>query len=175
MKFARILLVFIVFAFAACNSKSEKNIKNIEKTKLQAFTDTVQLDTFKISLLGDKSKDMTLLFTITTNKGQQVYKKEFKADELLKNYLASADLKNEEEKVKFLNDEINFFFDEEHFLIPAITEQEKIDNNTPDIYFYKELKASQLNGFNYRLGKDTKIYIAWSAKDKKVKIYYKCC
>ncbi len=175
MKTARLLLLAALFAVAACTSKSSDSDKNIVKTKLQAFTDTVQLDTFKIALMGEESKDMKLLFTITTNKGEQVYKKEIKADELLKSYLASADLKSEEEKIKFLNDEVNFFFDEEHFLVPAITDQEKPDNNTPDKAFYEELKASKLNGFDYRLGKDTKIYIAWSAKDKKVKIYYKCC
>ena len=175
MKFAHLLLLFFASAIAACNSKTDKAAQNVQKTKLQAFTDTVQLDTFKIALLGEESKDMKLLFTITTNKGEQVYKKEILADELLKSYLATADLKNEAKKVKFLNDEVNFFFEDEHFLMPAITEQEKPDNNTPDKVFYEELKASKLNGFSYRLGKDTNIYIAWSAKDKKVKIYYKCC
>jgi hypothetical protein len=174
MKFPLSLLLFCAFSIAACNSKSNKS-QNVEKTKLQAFTDTVQLDTFKIALVGDEIKDMKLLFTITTKNGEQVYKKEILADELLKSYLATADLKNEEKKIKFLNDEVNFFFEDEHFLIPAITQQEKPDNNTPDKAFYEELKASQLNGFSYRLGKDTNVYIAWSAKDKKVKIYYKCC
>ncbi|WP_379090983.1 hypothetical protein [Pedobacter sp. UC225_65] len=101
--------------------------------------------------------------------------KRIKADELLKSYLASAELKKEEEKVKFLNDEINYFFDEQHFLIPAVTEQEQPDNNVPDKEFYNELKKTMLNGFDYRLGKDTKIYIAWSVKEQKVKVYYKCC
>ncbi|WP_182921678.1 hypothetical protein [Pedobacter planticolens] len=156
--------------------KDEKKVAvNIEKIALQAFTDTVQLDTFKIVLKGTESKNMSLLFIITSHKGVQIYKKEIKAEELLKSYLASADLKKEDEKIKFLNDEVNFFFEQEHFLIPAITEQEKPDNNTPDKAFYEELKASKLNGFDYRLGKDTKVYIAWSAKEQKVKIYYKCC
>ncbi|MFD0941465.1 hypothetical protein [Pedobacter boryungensis] len=169
-------ILFLAFAITGCTSKNEKKAPvNIEKTALQAFTDTVQLDTFKIVLKGDESKNMSLLFTITSYKGVQIYKKEIKAEELLKSYLASADLKKEDEKIKFLNDEVNFFFEEEHFLIPAITEQEKPDNNTPDKAFYEELKGSKLNGFDYRLGKDTKIYIAWSAKDQKVKIYYKCC
>lgn len=175
MKFSHSLLLLFVFTIVACNSKSEKAAQNVHKTKLQAFTDTMQLDTFKIALLGEKSKDMKLLFTITTKNGGQVYKKEILADELLKSYLATADLKNEDKKVKFLNDEVNFFFEDEHFMLPAITEQEKPDNNTPDKVFYEELKASKLNGFSYRLGKDTNIYIAWSVKDKKVKIYYKCC
>lgn len=176
MKSFPLSLLFVAFVITSCTSKNEKKAAvNIEKTALQSFTDTAQLDTFKIALKGTESKNMSLLFTITSYKGAQVYKKEIKAEELLKSYLASADLKKEEEKIKFLEDEVNFFLDEEHFLMPAITEQEKPDNNTPDKAFYEELKTNKLNGFDYRLGKDTKIYIAWSAKDQKVKIYYKCC
>jgi hypothetical protein len=176
MKRFPLSILFIAFVISSCTSKNEKKAAiNVEKTVLKAFTDTAQLDTFKIALKGTESKNMSLLFTITSYKGVQVYKKEIKAEELLKSYLASAELKKEEEKIKFLNDEVNFFLDEEHFLMPAITEQEKPDNNTPDKTFYEELKASKLNGFDYRLGKDIKIYIAWSAKEQKVKIYYKCC
>lgn len=176
MKRPHLFLLFFILGLTACQLKDEKKVAvNVEKIALQAFTDTLQLDTFKIVLSGTESKNMSLLFTIISHEGIQIYKKEIKAEELLKSYLASADLKKEDEKIKFLNDEVNFFFEEEHFLIPAITEQEKPDNNTPDKAFYEELKASKLNGFDYRLGKDTKVYIAWSAKEQKVKVYYKCC
>ncbi len=176
MKSSYLFLLIPALFFTACNSNpSKKEALDTAKTALQAFSDTVQLDTFKIALKGEKAKDMSLLFTITSYKGVQIYKQEIKADELLKSYLASAELKKEEEKVKFLNDEINYFFDEQHFLIPAVTEQEQPDNNVPDKEFYNELKKNMLNGFDYRLGKDTKIYIAWSVKEQKVKVYYKCC
>lgn len=176
MKSSSLSLLVLVLFFAACNrNPSKETAIDTQKTVLQAFSDTVKLDTFKIELKGEKAKDMLLLFTITSYKGIQIYKQEIKAAELLKSYLASADLKKEEEKVKFLNDEINYFFDEQHFLIPAVTEQEQPDNNVPDKGFYNELKQTMLNGFDYRLGKDTKIYIAWSVKEQKVKAYYKCC
>ena len=175
MKFFTLIVLCLAFSIAACTSDSKTGGKNIEKTVLQPFTDTVKVDTFKIVLRGEKAKEMNLLFTITAYNGKQIYTKEIKAADLLKSYLASADLKSEDEKIKFLNDEVNFFLDEEHFLVPAITEQEKPDENTPDLTFYNELKQSQLNGFGYRLGKDTKLYIAWSAKDQKVKTYYQCC
>ncbi|RZJ72078.1 MAG: hypothetical protein EOO47_22635 [Flavobacterium sp.] len=175
MKFAHSLLLFFAFAIVACNSKSEKAAQNIQKIKLEAFTDTAQLDTFKVALLGEEPDEMKILFTITTQNGGEIYKKEIAAKELLKSYLAPADLKNEDKKLKFLTNEVNFFFDEEHILIPAVTEQEKPDHNAPDKAFYEELKASKLNGFSYRIANDINIYIGWSAKDKKVKIYYKCC
>ncbi len=176
MKSSALSFIALLLLFAACNTQPSKEAAiDTSKTALQAFSDTVKLDTFKIALQGKESKDMSLLFTITSHQGVQIYKQEIKAEELLKSYLASADLKKENEKIKFLNDEINYFFDEQHFLIPAVTEQEQPDNNVPDKAFYNELKQTGLNGFDYRLGKDTKIYIAWSTKEQKVKAYYKCC
>ena len=64
MKIVYLLSLFLALVILACNSKSEKANQNIQKTQLLAFTDTVQLDTFKVALLGDKSEDMKILFTI---------------------------------------------------------------------------------------------------------------
>ena len=175
MKILRLLLGLAILAFAACSPEPKKVIPLPEKVALKPFTDTVHLDTFKVVLKGKESKDMSLVFTITNYKGVQIYKEEIKATVLLKSYLASEDLKKENDKIKFLNDEVNFFFEEEHFLIPAVTTAEKPDNNAPDKAFYIELKQSQLNGFDYSLGKDKQIYIAWSNIAQKVKVYYKCC
>lgn len=176
MKFHPLYLLFIALLFTACNSADKKETAiDTKKIALQAFTDTIKLDTFKIELKGKKANEMVLLFTITSHLGKQIYSKEIKGDDLLKGYLASADLKKEQEKIKFLNDEINYFFEEQNFLMPAVTEQEQPDKNVPDVAFYNELKRSQLNGFDYRLGKDIKVYIAWSEKEQKVKVYYQCC
>ena len=118
---------------------------------------------------------MLMHFTITSYQGKEIYKQEIKASELLKNYIATAELKKEADKLKFLKEEIAYFFDERHFLEPAVTENESPDKNVPDLSFYQELKKSNLNGFEYRLAKDHNVYIAWSVKEQKVKIYYKCC
>ena len=75
--------------------------------------------------------------------------------------------------MKFLKNEVQYFFEEEHFLEPAVMPNEQPDKNVPDKIFYEELKHTQLNGFNYRLAKEAKIYIAWSEKEQKVKVYYK--
>jgi hypothetical protein len=176
MKNALLLPIWVAlfFAIAACNT-SKKVEPTPEKTLLQAFSDTLQKDTFKVMLQGKESKDMSLIFTITNAKGTQIYKEEIKAETLLKSYLASEDLEKEGDKIKFLNEEVNFFFDEEHFLIPAVTPEEKPDNNAPDKAFYDELKQTKLNGFAYSLGKDKQLYIAWSVKEQRVKVYYKCC
>ncbi|MFN0289873.1 hypothetical protein [Pedobacter helvus] len=165
--------------FFACTSKSVENGKDksepLERTITFAFSDTVRLDTFRIALIGKNTDEMQMHFTITSYQGKEIYKQEIKASELLKNYIATAELKKEADKLKFLKEEIAYFFDERHFLEPAVTENESPDKNVPDLAFYQELKKSNLNGFEYRLAKDHNVYIAWSVKEQKVKIYYKCC
>lgn len=175
MNFRNLLFLFTILSFVACNSATKQIEPLPEKIAIHSFSDTAKLDTFKIVLKGKQLKDMSLLFTINNYEGKQIYKEEIRAEILLKSYLASEDLKKENDKIKFLNDEVNFFFEEEHFLVPAITAEEKPDKNTPDKNFYEELKRNQLNGFSYSLGKDAQIYIAWSVKEQKVKVYYKCC
>lgn len=178
MKKFTIPTLLIIGLLYACNATTDKNIDNVEalnKTTTFAFSDTAKLDTFKVALLGKSTKDMQLLFTITTTAGKEIYRQEIKAEQLLNNYIATADMKKESDKIKFLKEEIAYFFEEHHFLEPAVTADEQPDNNVPDKAFYNELKKNGLNGFDYRLGKDHNVYIAWSAKEQKVKVYYKCC
>lgn len=172
MKYLYLLILSLIFISCQNNSKVEPTTA---KTKLYAFTDTVKTDTFKVDLIGEKSDNMSIVFTITNYNGVQIYKEEVKATQLLKSYLASEDLTKESDKIKFINEQVDVFFDKEHFLEPAVTEDQQTDNNTPDKAFYEELKQNQLNGFYYSLGKDKSIYIAWSPTEKKVKVYYKCC
>ena len=173
------LVLTIMVLMSACtpSKKNEKSVQenDFENTTTYAFSDLSKLDTFKVKLVGKKSEEMQLIFTIKSFEGAEIYRQEIKVKELLKNYLASAKLKTETDKINFLKEEIVFFFDERHFLEPAVTENEHADNNVPDKDFYNELKRSGLNGFDYRLSKDKKIYIAWSAKEQKVKVYYECC
>lgn len=175
MKIRHFLLFLGSIVFLACNLDTKKVAPIAEKKVIKAFSDTLSQDTFKVALKGTKSSDMSFLFTVINKAGAEIYKEEIKADELLKNYLASEDLKKESAKIAFLNEEVNTFFEDEHFLIPAVTAEEKPDNNVPDLAFYEELKKTQLNGFSYSLGKDKQVYIAWSVADQKVKVYYKCC
>jgi len=179
MKKVIIPTLIILALLYACNTsgsdKESDTATDLEKTTTFAFSDTSKLDTFKVALIGSESKDMTLLFTIKSFAGKEIYRQEIKANELLKNYLATAEMKKESDKIKFLQEEIAYFFDEKHFLEPAVTAEEQADKNVPDKVFYEELKKSGLNGFDYRLSKDSNVYIAWSAKEQKVKAYYKCC
>ncbi|MET4139496.1 hypothetical protein [Pedobacter sp. UYP1] len=171
------LLILALF-LTACNSSEPAHLKDGAshiKTALRSFSDTTKLDTFKIVLNGDEPKNMELVFTITTQGGQQIYAKTLKATALLDNYKESIDLGKKKEQLQFMREELSLFFDEENFIEPAVTESEKPDNNTPDKNFFEELKKTGVNGFKYRLGKESKVYIAWSEQEKKVKNYYECC
>lgn len=177
MRFAFSILFLISFCMASCRQEKVPGIDPASRTKvaLRSFTDTTTLDTFKIVLKGERPKNMELVFTITTPAGKNIYTKVLKATALLDNYKDNVDLGKEKKQVKFLQDELGLFLDEENFLEPAVTEDEQPDKNTPDKIFFAELKQSGLNGFKYRLGKESNVYIAWSAKASQVKPYYECC
>ena len=171
-------LMLLAAALIACNDADKDATAHADvklKTMIKPFSDANQADTFHVRLYGKSPKESQLIFSIRSHEGKEIYKEEISAKDLFNNYDATIDLKKEKNQVKFLNEEINRFFDEENFMEPAITEEETPDQHVPDQTFYSELKASQLNGFFYRLGKENKVYIAWSQKEKKVKTYYNCC
>lgn len=174
MKYLYLSFVAILL-FSACSNDSSKHAPDRSKTVLKSFSDTTKLDTFRIVLNGEKPNDMQLVFTITPQGSKQIYTKTIKATALLDNYKETVDLEKKKQQIQFMEKELELFFEEENFIEPAVTETEEPDENTPDMNFFSELKKSSLNGFSYRLGKESKVYIAWSEKDKKVKVYYQCC
>jgi len=179
MKSLLTLSTLSLLFFISCSSNNEKGSGlvpvSLAKTEIKPFSDTSKADTFKVLLEGTSPKDMRITFTINNFDGKQIYNQIFKATELINNYKKTVDLEKEEQQLKFLRQEVSVFFEDENFLEPAVTSEEKPDQYTPDKSFYAELKETQLTGFKYRLGNDSKVYIAWSVKDRKVKIYYKCC
>ncbi|MET3113543.1 hypothetical protein AAKU52_001268 [Pedobacter sp. CG_S7] len=178
MKYIILNLIILAFFLSSCNNKSEKQLINsgeLIKTSTAFFSDSFRADTFKVVLKGKEPKKMLLTFNIITAEGIEIYKKVFKARDLIHNYKETVDLRKKNKQQSFITGEFDFFLDEENFLWPAITSDQKPDQHSPDKYFFKELQDSQLNGFKYRISKETKVYIAWSAKERRVKVYYYCC
>lgn len=178
MKHILLCLFALTVLLTACTSPSEKNSNTSPanlKTTVQSFSDTVKMDTFKVVLEGKKPKDMMLIFSITAYDGKEIYKQELKARDLIDNYKETIDLSKENSQREFIADEFNLFFDEENFLWPALTAEQTPDKYAQDKAFFQELQQSNLNGFKYRVSKETNVYIAWSEAEKKVKVYYKCC
>lgn len=178
MKLLRLLLLLPFFSLVGCNSEDGKGtvqIVGIKNQVVRNFSDSLDADTFTVKVIGSSLDSQKLDFRIINSKGKEIYHVDIASSSLLKNYDATIDLKKQKNQASFLKSEVDRFFDEENFMEPAITESETPDKNVPDLAFYDELKSSGLNGFFYRLGKEDKIYIGWSAKDHKVKPYYKCC
>jgi hypothetical protein len=177
MKYFLSVITILLLLFTACQQEKPAAADPSARTKivLRSFSDTTTQDTFKVVLTGERPKKMELVFRITTASGQNIYTRIFKASELLDNYKDNVDLGKEKKQLKFIEDELSLFLDEENFLEPAVTADELPDKNTPDKNFFAELKKSGLNGFKYRLDKESNVYIAWSGTAKKVLPYYECC
>lgn len=175
MKKHFIPILFLFVFISACNPGGKLKGSFEDHVVLKPFSNTLLIDTFKVSLVGQELKDMTINFTITSHNGKLIYQKDFVATDLIADYKSSVDLKKERTQVDFIISEFKQFLDDENFLEPAVTENESADQYTPDKKFYDELKQSALNGFKYRTGKENNVYIAWSEKEKTVKPYYNCC
>ncbi|WP_293787965.1 hypothetical protein [uncultured Pedobacter sp.] len=180
MRNIALLAATCLILLTACNSKSEKEnntieFKNVNQRIAKSFSDLKRLDTFKIELTGRKPEEMVLNFTIRNADGKEIYHTKIKGADLLGNTDPNVDLSKEKDQIVFLKTIANDFFSDDNFLEPAVMPEDKADQYTPDKLLYEELKKSGLNGFKYRLGKENNIYIAWSEKEQKVKIYYNCC
>jgi len=174
-----IILLGICIVASCQNDKTDKissiEFKNVNQVLTKSFSNLNTLDTFKIELTGRKANDIVLHFTIKNTDGVEIFSEDLKGTDLVQNTDPNIDLSKEKDQVIYLKTIANDFFAEDNFLEPAVMPDDKADNNTPDKALYEDLKKSGLNGFKYRLGKDSNLYIAWSEKDKKVKVYYKCC
>jgi len=175
-----LLILTLITLFLACRTdKKEKNeaieFKNVNQSIAKSFSDLKKADTFKIELTGRKPDEMILNFTIKNFAGKEIYNAKLKGKDLVGNTDPNLDLSKEKAQLIFLKTIADDFFSEDNFLEPAVMPEDKPDNYVPDKALYEELKKSGLNGFKYRLGKDKNVYIAWSEKEQKVKIYYNCC
>lgn len=180
MKLNALLLFVGIISVASCSSDPKTQTQKSSVSEqvnqiVKPFSDLEKLDTFRVVLTGTKPKNMLLTFSITAHSGQRIYSQNFEGKSLIDLYKQTVDLKKEDKQIAFLQQELKMFFEEENFLEPAVTETEEPDHFVPDKGFFAELKQSGLNGFKYRLGQENKVYIAWSTREHKVKIYYKCC
>ncbi|MFD2287437.1 hypothetical protein GJU39_07695 [Pedobacter petrophilus] len=172
------LTCFILLIGCQSNDKKDNaqaEFKNVNQLVTKSFSDLNAQDTFKIELTGRKPEDMVLTFNIRKSDGKEIYNVKIKGTDLLGSTDPNVDLSKEKDQITFLKTIAGNFFSEDNFLEPAVMRSDKPDDYVPDKAFYEELKKSRLNGFKYRLGKENNMYIAWSEKEQKVKIYYNCC
>jgi len=180
MRKISLFAAFCLLMLVACNRGGKKEtdaieFKNVNQSITKSFSDLKRPDTFKIELTGRKPEEMVLNFTIKNAEGKEIFNTKIKGTELLGSTDPNVDLSKEKDQIIFLKTIADDFFSDDNFLEPAVMPEDKADKYTPDKALYEELKKSGLNGFKYRLGKENNIYIAWSEKEQKVKIYYNCC
>ncbi|WP_231490771.1 hypothetical protein [Pedobacter sp. Leaf170] len=170
-------LACCIILLASCQTEKKDSLefKNVNQVLTKSFSNLNTLDTFKIELTGRKAADIVLHFTIVSAAGKEIFAENLKGKDLVNNTDPNIDLSKEKDQLIYLKTIANDFFAEDNFLEPAVMPEDKADNNAPDKELYEDLKKSGLNGFKYRLGKETNLYIAWDDKEKKVKVYYKCC
>lgn len=175
LRYTPILFLFLLACQSEGGHSKKIDFKNVNQSITKSFSDLKKADTFKIELTGRKPNDMVLNFSIKNANGLIIYSAKLKGAELLGSTDPNIDLSKEKDQIVFIKTIAAEFFSDDNFLEPAVMPEDKADNYVPDKAFYEELKKTKLNGFKYRLGKENNIYIAWSDKAQKVKIYYNCC
>jgi hypothetical protein len=180
MKLPILALITGLIFLASCSTNDKPNTQSTIKYQsveqvVKPFSDLKLLDTFRMVLTGDKPKNMQIKLSIISHTGKVIYTKDIAAKGLLDVYKETVDLSKEAKQISFIKQEAKLLFDEENFLEPAVLRSMKADKDVPDAAFFKELKQSGLPGFSYRLGLEDHVYVAWSKKENKVKIYYRCC
>lgn len=146
----------------------------IERQRLHMFSDGSRPDTFLIRAYGSDLLHAIVYLTIVSPDGNEIYKQEFTSDYLL-GFGPGGEM-DSLAQVNRIADRINEFFAEQHFLQPAIKENMTFDGNYTDKASWDELKLNRRSiGYTYLLGKEDKRWIAWSARQRKVVMYYNCC
>ena len=175
--YATFLVLLLLSACTSDQKEGQKSVefKNVNSSIAQSFSSLKTVDTFKIELTGRKPEDMILNFSIKNAAGKEIYRTAIQGTALLGSTDPNVNLSRKKDQIIFLKTIADEFFAEDNFLEPAVMPDDKPDQYTPDKALYEELKKTGLNGFKYRLGKENNIYIAWSEKEQRVKVYYNCC
>ena len=167
-----ILYFSLFFLFATqsnlCDGKLLHEINFSHK-----FSASVGKDSFVLKLTGEKIIDGTISFEIIQNSGKVIYKTEFKAIELIGyDFYDQKDISKKDYIIKRMNE----FFNESNFSYPAVSENDKYDDEYSDKKNWEDIKSdSSAIGFTYLLGEENTISIAYSKKKKMVLEYFHCC
>jgi hypothetical protein len=131
-------------------------------------------DTFKIKITGQSITDGTFEFEIITNNGIVIHHETYPSY-----YLIGYGLENnatEADKAEFIKKRIVKFFEEENFHTPAISKDEKFDEDYSDKEFWEDIKSdSTAVSFGYLIGEESNGQIAYSKRLKKVITIFSCC
>jgi len=141
---------------------------------LHYFSNSAEKDTFKISVLGKSIVGGQIKFEIMDAKGQWVLNETFQAYNLI-GYGLQSDA-TDEQKVAYIKNRIDAFFDEDNFHKPAIATDEPFDKSYSEKAIWEDIKSDHSSiGFHYLIGEEDGRNIAYSKTLKKTVIYFGCC
>lgn len=138
------------------------------------FSSTNHQDIFSIQLIGDSLISSIAIFSIVNECGDTIFCERFRSL-LLIGYSAdyNSPLKMKEAIIK---DKVSKFFNEENFLIPAITNTEVYDEDYSNLENWNTIKSDPNSiGFIFRKGEGKYVKISYSKEFRKVVKYFKCC
>ena len=174
------LLALFILSCNLINSKKEDKISNQNNTTpkgfllsnivVHAFSDPILKDTFKLFLKGDSIVSGRIIFQIISHNNKLIYNETFPASDLLgDNDLDSTSKQKEDDIAKSFND----FFIEKQFIVPATALDSNLDLENVDKRIWNDIKSDPTAiGFEYAVGYETVISIAYSKKKKKVVTYF---
>lgn len=141
------------------------------------FSNPEKEDVFKLRIEGNDPSNSIVHFTISNDKGELVYAEDFKVGLLLDESLLPAnETLTEDDKIAALTKEINSFFREENFSMPAIGNDSDFREEYSDKAVWNDIKKDKSAvGFYYLLGGQNGRSIAWSKIQGKVVVYFNCC
>ncbi len=186
-----IQLTFCVpILFFACSSPDkvetpETPVYTIPEEKVTSnitthlFSDSIQLDTFKLQLVSGTALDGKMLFEVVDHSGGVIYSESFETNYLLgygiQNYFHIVDTVRPTPEMmdEYIHHRIAHFFDEENFIQPAIGSDKVFDPKFANSPIISELlDRPNAIGFAYLIGKEDARKIAYSRKQKKAVVYF---
>jgi hypothetical protein len=168
-----ILLCLVCLAVPSYSTEGDPTYSLVVESKHE-FSSSLHEDKFSLQVTGSSIFDATVVFSIRSWMGKEIYSDTFTVD-----YMMERDPRDPKTPVDSLNilSHLRHFFDDENFSTPAIkdttgyAEENMISQDTwleiwPD-------KGSV--GFWFQLGAEDGRAIAFSKKSRRVVQYYGCC
>lgn len=143
-------------------------------TAKHVFSDPKIQDVFKLTIRGTSLLKADAIFEIVSSPGKVLYHETFKAYSL-SNELETEGFSQKQEE-EYIRKRVREFFNEKHFLKPAVRLKDKTDSDYSDMTVWNELRANKAAiGFQYLLSYENDRKIAYSKRLGKVVTYWSCC
>lgn len=186
MKCALPIYLLLFCLIAACNSNKNKPAAQLKKassvdavtditkillstTYLHPFSDPVKQDIFKLLMTGKSINEGKLLFEVISFKNKIIYSEKCHGYDLL----GDLELPTDAQKEDTIRARFNTFFKAGAFQKPALEQPDTSDTDYADLKTQKDISSDATAiGFNYSIGYETVLEIAYSKKKQATVVCY---